>query len=325
MRLFLSLLVVLVLMVAWALATGSERIGPDTILSALLHGGDSREALLVNTVRLPRVLAALAVGAALAGAGAMLQMLTRNPLADPGLLGINAGAALAVVLLVTLVPAAGRGAMVPAGFLGAGGAALAVHALGAAGRAGATPLRLTLAGVVIASFLASVTAVLLIFDAATLDAVRQWTAGSLAGQSMAGLAATLPWFLLAVATTLVLQSRLAVIGLGPEVAAGLGTNVALWWGTGIALAALMAASAVALAGPVGFVGLVVPQAIRLIAGARFSRLLPLSMLAGAGAVLLADTLPRAVLGRDIPVGVALALIGGPVFLWLVRSRLGRLA
>lgn len=325
MRLALLLLSILGLIFFWALATGSERIGPGTIVQVLLHGGDSREALLVNTVRLPRVLAALAVGAALAGAGAILQMLTRNPLADPGLLGINAGAALAVVLLVTLIPAAGRGAMVPVGFLGAGIAALAVHALGAAGRGGASPLRLTLAGVVIASFLASVTGVLLIFDAATLDAVRQWTAGSLAGQSMAGLAAALPWLFLAISAAVIMQSRLAVIGLGPEVAAALGTNIALWWGIGIALAALMAASAVALAGPVGFVGLVIPQAVRLIVGARFSRLLPVSMVAGATTVLIADTLPRAVLGRDIPVGVALALIGGPVFLWLVRSRIGRLA
>ncbi|MFE3839006.1 FecCD family ABC transporter permease [Pseudogemmobacter sonorensis] len=325
MRAVLALLLGLLALALWALGTGSAGIGPHEILIALIHGGDSREVLLITTVRLPRMLAALAVGAALGGSGAILQMLTRNPLADPGLLGINAGAALAVVLLVTLVPGAGRSAMVPVAFLGAGLAALAVHALGAAGRSGATPLRLTLAGVVIASFLAALTAVLLIFDAATLDAVRQWTVGSLSGQGMVDLAAPLPWLAFAVAAALILQSRLAVIGLGPEVAAGLGANVALWWGIGIALAALLAASAVALAGPVGFVGLIVPQAVRLVAGARFARLLPLSMLAGAAAVLLADTLPRATLGRDIPVGVALALIGGPVFLWLARSRIGRLA
>ena len=325
MKAALVLLLGLSVLALWALGTGSAGISAGEIMTALLHGGDSREALLITTVRLPRMLSALAVGAALGGAGAILQMLTRNPLADPGLLGINAGAALAVVLLVTLVPGAGRSVMVPVAFLGAGVAALAVHALGAAGRGGGTPLRLTLAGVVIASFLASVTVVLLVFDAATLDAVRQWTAGSLAGQTMAGLAASLPWLGFALAAVLILQPRLAVIGLRPEVAAGLGANVALWWGIGIALAALMSASAVALAGPVGFVGLIVPQTVRLVADARFGRLLPLSMLGGAAAVLLADTFPRAILGRDIPVGVALALIGGPVFLALARSRIGRLA
>lgn len=318
------LLVLLALVSFWALNVGSAGIGPRETMAALVQGGDSREALLVNTVRLPRVLAGLAVGAALAGAGTILQMLTRNPLADPGLMGINAGAALAVVVLVTMLPEVGRGAMVPVAFLGAALAAFLVHALGAAGRGGATPLRLTLAGVVIASFLASVTAILLIFDTATLDAVRQWTAGSLSGQTMAGLRAVLPWLALAVAASLALQAKLSVIGLGADVALGLGLNVTLWWGIGIGLAALMAAAAVSLAGPVGFVGLIVPQAVRLVAGARFSRLLPLSMLAGAGAVVLADTLPRAALGRDIPVGVALAVIGGPVFLWLARSRVGRL-
>ncbi len=325
MRLALLLCLLLALIAFWALSAGSAGIGPGGVLAALLQGGDSREALLVNTVRLPRVLAALAVGAALAGAGAILQLLTRNPLADPGLLGINSGAALAVVLAVTLAPWIGRGLLVPVGFLGAGLAALAVHALGAAGRGGATPLRLTLAGVVIASFLASVTAVLLIHDAATLDAVRQWTAGSLSGQSMAGLQAAAPWLVAAILLALLVQPKLSLIALGPEAAAGLGLNVTLWWGIGIGLAALMAAAAVALAGPVGFVGLIIPQAVRLLAGAGFARLLPLSMLAGAGAVVLADTLPRAALGRDVPVGVSLALLGGPVFLWLARSRAGRLA
>ncbi len=319
------LIALLVLLSFWGLSTGSAGITPAGIFRALVSGGEDREALLITTVRLPRVLAALAVGAALGGAGAILQMLTRNPLADPGLLGINAGAALAVVLLVVALPGVSRAALVPAGVIGAGLAALAVHALGASGRGGATPLRLTLAGVVIAGFLASLTAVLLIFDTATLDAVRQWTVGSLSGQTMSGLMAALPWLVLALTVALIVQGRLAVIGLGADIAAGLGVSIALWWGAGIALAALMAASAVALAGPVGFVGLIVPQSMRLIAGARFSRLLPLSMLAGAAAVLLADTLPRAALGRDIPVGVALALTGGPVFLALARSRIGRLA
>ncbi len=304
----------------WALTVGAAGLSLAEVTLALWQGGDSREALLVTTVRLPRVLAGLATGAALAACGTILQMLTRNPLADPGLLGINAGAALAVVGLVMLAPWAGRGAMVPAAFAGAVLAALAVHALGSTGRQGAASLRLVLAGVVVGSFLASATAMLLIFDAATLDAVRQWTAGSLAGQGQQGLAAALPWLLAALLAALITRRQLAVLGLGEEAAASLGLNTRLWWALAIGIGALLAASAVALAGPVGFVGLIVPHAVRLVGIQGYARILPLAMLAGAGLVVLADALPRALTGRDIPVGVALALIGAPVFLLLARGR-----
>lgn len=307
----------------WALTVGAEPLALSRVLAALVHGGEARADLLVLTVRLPRVLAALAVGAALAVSGRILQAVTRNPLADPGLLGISAGAACAVVLGLALWPGAGRAAQVAAAFGGALAAAVLVQGLGAAGRRGATPLRLVLAGVVVGSFLGALTTALLIFDTATLDAVRIWTAGSLAGQRMGQVLGVSPWLAAALLAALATQRQVAALAMGPEVAQALGLDPRAWWAAAVSIAAALAAGAVALAGPVGFVGLVVPHALRLATGGRAGP--GLTLLAGAAAVLLADTLPRALLGRDIPVGVTLAVLGAPVLVALAVRMQGRVA
>lgn len=309
----------------WSLSVGASDMAPLRIWQALWHSGTAREDLVVLTVRLPRVLAALAVGAALAAAGAMLQAVTRNPLADPGLLGINAGAAFAVVLLLTLGGAGGRGSYVWAAFVGAGITAILVHLLGTLGRQGGTPLRLTLAGVVIGSFFLSITSALLILDAGTFESVRIWTVGALTGIRMTDLRMVAPWIVLGLVAALLTRSQLAVLAMGDEVATGLGLDLRRWWALSVAMVALLAGGAVALAGPAGFVGLIVPHAIRLIARGGYAAQLPMVMLAGAGVVVFADTLPRALWGRDIPVGVALAIIGAPIFIWLAQRRAGPVA
>lgn len=317
-------LAVLVLLVSlWALTVGSSDLALSQVLLSLWQGGDAREDLVIRTVRLPRVLAGLAVGAALAAAGTMMQAVTRNPLADPGLLGVNAGAAFAVVVALALGWAGGRDAYVVAAFVGAAAAVALVHALGSAGRRGGTPLRITLAGVVVGSFLVSLTSAILIFDAGTLDAVRMWTVGALAGLRMQDVVAVAPAIAAGLLAALLTRRQVAVLAMGAEIAGGLGLNLKLWWRLSVAMVAALAGGAVALAGPVGFVGLVVPHAIRLTSRAGYEARLPLAMLAGAGLVVLADALPRAIWGRDVPVGVALALIGAPVFIWLAQGRTGR--
>ena len=331
----LGLALALGVVALWAMGTGAARIPLTEVARILVEPlaasrpddpagslGESREALIVWSVRLPRVLAAVIAGAALAVAGAIMQAATQNPLAEPGLLGVNAGAAFAVVLDLTLAgPAAGSGALVWVAFAGAALAALAVYGLGGTGREGPSPVRLVLAGVVVGTFLAVLTSTLLIFDDQTMDAVRIWTAGSLKGRGLAEVRAVLPHVGLALVAAMVLRDRFTALSLGAEVARGLGQDPMLWRGVSAVLVVMLAGGAVAVAGPVGFVGLVVPHMVRLTVGGDYRRLLPLALLGGALLTLLADTLPRALWGNDLPVGISLALVGAPFFIWLARSRL----
>lgn len=308
----------------WAMTIGSASYSITDVAQALADPkGESRETLIVWTVRLPRILAAITAGAALAAAGAIMQAATGNPLADPGLLGVNAGAALAVVvMLVILGPSASRGFLIWAAFGGAALAAIAVYGLGTMGRSGATPIKLVLAGVVIGTFLGVLTASLLIFDSQTLDAVRLWTAGSLAGRDLGDVLSVVPYVLLGLALAVMFRDQFTSLSLGTDVAQGLGQNPALWRGVSAIVVVLLAGGAVAISGPLGFIGLVIPHMVRLTHGADYRHIIPLTILGGAILTLAADVLPRAIWGVDVPVGISMALIGAPFFIWLARGRLG---
>lgn len=252
-----------------------------------------------------------------------MQAATGNPLADPGLLGVNAGAALAVVVLLVIF---GNGLaanlLIWAALVGAFAAAATVYGMGAMGRSGPTPVKLVLAGVVVATFLGVLTASLLILDSQTLDAVRQWTAGSLRGKAFQDVMAVAPYMLGGLAVAFALRNQFTALSLGGDVAQGLGQNPTKWRLISALIVVLLAGGAVAIAGPIGFVGLVVPHMARLVVGADYRRILPLAMLGGAFLTLLADVLPRALWRNDVPVGVSLALVGAPFFIWLARGRLG---
>lgn len=317
-----ALCLILPLLALWSLTVGASDVGVADILSALTGPRGDRSDIILHEVRLPRMLAAVAIGAALAVAGTIMQAVTGNPMADPGLLGVNAGAAFAVVLAIALGGVSAAGALVWVAFAGAGAAAAVVYALGAAGRSGATPVKLILAGVVVGSFLTALTSSILIVDAQTFDVVRLWTAGSLKGRNLADVLRVLPYLAAAVTIALILRDQFNSMALGSEVASALGQSQALWRGIAALLVVGLAGSSVALAGPVGFVGLVVPHIVRLATGGDHRSLLPLSALVGAALTLLADTLPRALWGRDMPVGITLALVGAPVFIWLARRSRG---
>lgn len=308
------------LLAAWSLTVGSSDISPGRALQALLVAGDERTDIVIRAVRLPRVVAALAAGAALAVAGAIMQAATANPLADPGLLGINAGAGFAVVVAISLAGISSAAALMWWAFAGAGLAAVAVHLLGAIGRSGLTPLKLVLAGVVISTFLGALTMTLLIMDQATMDVVRLWTAGSLRNRQMAQVLPVLPWLGLALVAALALRAQFTILSLGAETAQGLGQNPVLWRLVAALIVVGLAGGAVAIAGPLGFVGLVVPHLARLSVGPDYRLILPFAALGGAGLALLGDSLPRALLATDVPLGVTMALIGAPFFIWLARTR-----
>lgn len=308
----------------WAMTVGTMPLSVRQIFEALVRfDGASREHLVVASVRLPRVLAGVLAGSALAVAGAIMQAVTNNPLASPGLLGINAGAAFAVVLAIVLGGVHSTGDHMAAAFGGAALAALCVYSFGSLGPGGATPLKLAIAGAMLGSFLAALTMSILIFDRSALDQIRLWVVGSLAGRSMESCLAVAPFMAAGLVAALALGRQITTLSLGTDVARALGQNAGLWRFLFAILVVLLAGSAVALAGPIGFVGLVVPHVARFVVGVDYRWILLFCVPAGALLVVAADGLARAILpGEGLPVGTTMALIGAPFFIHLARSRIG---
>ncbi len=316
------LCILLLLITVWSVGLGATSIPAHEVLRAFVDFDGSRDHLVISTVRLPRVLAGLLAGCALASAGAIMQAATNNPLASPDLLGVNAGAAFAVVISLSLFGVTSSEDHVLFAFGGAGVAAIAVYLLGTIGRGGGSArIRLVLAGAILTTFLTALTMTVLIFDGATLDAVRLWTAGSLVNRSMLQVEAVLPYILTGLFAAILSRRQIMTLSLGPDVARSVGQNPTLWLGLSLLVVILLAGGAVALAGPVGFVGLVMPHLARLIVGPDYRWIIPFSMLGGALLVVSADAAARTLfLGATPPVGVVVALIGAPFFIWLVRKR-----
>lgn len=280
--------------------------------------------LIIQTLRLPRAVTAALVGAALAVAGAIMQGLTRNPLADPGLLGINAGAAFAVVAAVFFWRIQTLSTYALFAFAGAGVTAVAVYALGSVGRGGPTPLKLTIAGAAISALISSLTTAILLFNQRTLEEVRFWLVGSVAGRDFGLVGQAVPYLLGGLALALVLGRQITTLSLGDDVAKGLGQNTGWVKAFSVVAVVLLAGASVALAGPVGFVGLVIPHVVRFFVGVDYRWILPYSVLAGATFLVMSDVVGR-VIARpsELAVGIMTALIGGPVFIALVRWKVKR--
>lgn len=307
------------LAVVLSLAVGSRSIAPDEVWRALFLDGTGPDAEVVTELRLPRTLIGLMVGAALGMAGAVMQGLTRNPIAEPGILGVSQGASVAVVLAIAYAGVHTLAGYVWYAFAGAGLAAVAVYAVAARGRDGASPVKLALAGAAINALLASVIAAVLTTQAATLDEFRFWQIGSLSGRD-AEIAGQIWPFLLAGTVLVIAAARgLDALALGDDVARGLGQNVALVRVTGGLGAAVLTGAGVAAAGPIAFVGLAVPHIARALVGSSHRWLLPMAALLGPVVLLVADVAGRIVFPpSEIPAGVTTALIGVPFLVYLVR-------
>lgn len=305
----------------WSVGIGTTRIPLPEVVQAVLAFDGSRDHLVIMTIRLPRVLAGLLAGAALAVSGAIMQAMTNNPLASPGLLGVNAGAAFAVVLTLTVFGAGAANLFIWSAFAGAGTASVLVYLAGSIGPAQDSPVKLVLAGAIMSAFLMSLTTAVLIFDQNTLDSVRLWTAGSLTGRTMGQVRTVAPYMLAGFVATAVFSRQFMTLSLGADVSRTLGQNPIVWRGLAALIVILLAGSAVALAGPIGFVGLVVPHIVRLSIGIDYKWILPFAAAGGALLVVLADTLSRLLFpGQSFPVGITMALIGAPFFVWLARGR-----
>lgn len=319
----LAMLLLTLMLIAGSLihlGLGARWIAPQTVLQALIeYDPRNFDHRIIVDLRLVRLAAALLTCAALGVAGVLLQTVIRNPLGEPHILGLNAGASLAVVATSALGLSVGD---FPAArpLTAACGAALlfgGVMALASAGRGGATPLRITLCGVAISAFASAVTAAILILDEQTLLAMRTWLAGDLAGLNWATLQAALVPALSGMGLALLLAPRLNVLALGDKVALGLGVNLVQTRLLGLAAIALLCGAAVAVAGPIGFVGLVVPHVVRRLITQDIRLALPLAAPVGALVLVLADIAARTIVApQELATGAMTSLVGAPLFIFI---------
>lgn len=319
-RLFWAILLLvtaLIVTLALSLSQGAVPLSLDELWQAILHQGDRIKQTIVWDLRLPRIVAALIVGAALGMSGALLQGMLRNSLADPFILGISAGAGLVVIVMVVLqiFPAA-----IPlAAWLGAIMTSAIVIFLGRAG-SGIAVERLILGGVAVSSLFGAVqSTLLLVAEDGQIQIALNWLVGSLNGRGWKEIATAGPYIIVALLGGCLLARSLNVLALGDDLALGLGVSLTRSRLLIGGVATLLAASAVSIGGLIGFVGLVVPHGVRLIVGTDHRFVLPLSALAGAWLLIFADLLSR--LGAiELPVGSVTALLGSPLFIWLLYRR-----
>lgn len=314
----LGLIGALVLACLASIAFGVREITAADVWAAL-QGSTETASHAAAYQRIPRTIAALLAGAALAVAGTSMQAITRNPLADPGVFGVLAGASLAVVIVLVLLGAPSQGVVFLAAVIGAGLAAAFVYAVGSRGRS-SSPLTLALAGAATAAALTSLSTALVLPRSQSLDSYRQWVVGGVGGTDFADLRIAGPVLLIVTLASLALAGAFNALALGDETATSLGHNVTRIRALGWATAAVLAGVVTALCGPIAFVGLVVPHLVRLLVGGDHRWLLPQAALAGALLLVATDTIGRLVnQPAEVPVGVITPLIGAPVFIWIVRS------
>ncbi|MDQ6525342.1 iron ABC transporter permease [Nocardioides sp. LHD-245] len=307
---------------------GSRDIALRDVLDAFGHFTQSSSVDDTVTVRLrvPRTILGLLVGAALGLAGTLLQGLTRNALADPGIMGVNAGAAFAVVGSITLLGVSGLAFHVAAAFVGALAATALVYTVGSLGRDGATPVKMALAGAAITAGLTAVTTGLLLTDLAAQQQYRFWQVGSLAGRYAPIVTGVAPFLLVGLVLALLCGRWLNALALGDDAARGLGVSLTRTRVATFLVVGLLCGAATAACGPIVFVGLVVPHVARFLCGPDYRWLLPYALVLGALLLLGADILGRVLGGTgELQVGVVLGILGAPFFVLLVRyARLAEL-
>jgi iron complex transport system permease protein len=313
---------VLLVVCFFSITMGSRSITLTTIWDAFAHfdPGSAAETV-VRQMRVPRTLIGLIAGAALGVSGAILQGVTRNPLADPGIMGINAGAAAFIVFSIMVLGTQSVSIYIWLGFLGAGAATVLVYGVASFGREGATPVKLALAGAAVTAGLSSITAAIVMTNIEALNALRFWQVGSLAGRYLPVFWQTAPFMLLGLIVAVGAGRALNGLALGEDVAVALGQRVGRTRAVLFVTVAVLCGAATAACGPITFLGLVVPHLARLICGPDYRWILPYAILLTPIVLLAADIAGRVVLSPDeLQVGVVLGVLGAPAFIALVRVR-----
>lgn len=315
-----AVLALLALLCALSVAIGTRDVSFADIVGGL-SGRVETVAEAAVAVRLPRTLLALLSGAALGLAGAIMQGVTRNPLADPGILGVNMGASLAVVIGIVWFGIASAHAFIMVAIAGAGVSAVFVYVVGSLGRGGATPLKLALAGAATSVAFSSLVIAVVLPRSDIAGGIRSWQIGGVGGATFERIETVLPFLVAGFIISLLSARKLNSLALGDELAAGLGENVAVARAVASFGAILLCGAATAICGPIGFVGLVVPHLCRLLVGVDNRWLLPFSALGGACLLLAADIVGRIVARpSELDVGIVTALVGAPFFIWIVRRQ-----
>lgn len=319
-KLVLAVLVLIAACTA-SLAIGARPISVETLWQALTQFDSGSGDHAVVASRIPRTVLGLLVGAALGLAGAAMQGVARNPLADPGILGVNSGAALAVVIGIFVFGVTSFTGYIWFAFVGAAAAAVLVYAVASLGREGATPVKLALAGAALSAGMVSLLNAVLVSSQQTFDTFRFWQVGSVAGRGWDVIVPVLPFLAFGLALTLLTGKILNSLSLGDDIARGLGQNVVLARALTVLGVVVLCGAATAAAGPIGFIGLVIPHVVRAFTGPDYRWILPFSMVLAPVLLLAADILGRVILPPgEVQVGILTAIIGAPVFIWLVRRR-----
>ncbi|WP_053384272.1 FecCD family ABC transporter permease [Leucobacter celer] len=323
-RRLLTVLVAAIALAAIALtslAIGANPLPFAQIWQGFWHPDDSEASVIVWTLRVPRTIVGIATGAAFGLAGALIQALTRNPLADPGILGVNAGAGFAVTLGVGFFGLGGITGYIWFAFLGAIIATVLVYLIGSAGRGSASPVTLVLAGVALSAVLTGFSTFLSLIDEQTFRAIRSWGIGSIARTSLEDTLAVLPFLAAGALLAAFISGSLNAVALGDELAASLGANLVRTRVIGVVAVTLLAGGATALTGGIAFIGLMVPHVVRWFTGPDQRWILIGTFLASPALVLAADVIGR-VIARpgEIEVGILTAVVGAPVLIALVRRR-----
>ncbi|GAA3192339.1 iron chelate uptake ABC transporter family permease subunit [Actinocorallia longicatena] len=302
-----------------SLALGTRSIGLHTTWDAFFHFSDTDEQVIVRDLRVPRTVLGLLTGTALGVCGALIQAVTRNPLADTQILGVNAGAALFVVIAIGVFGLTSIWSYVWFAFAGVAFALVAVYMLGSSGRGGATPIRLTLAGVALGAVLDGLSAGIRLVKPRAFDYLRFWDVGTLAGRPLDIALAVAPFIGAGLLLALVVARSLNAVALGDDVARALGANLTRTRALAVLSVMLLAGAATAAVGPIGFVGLMVPHAVRWMVGPDQRWILLFTVVCAPILMLSADIVGRLVIRPgELQVGIVTAFVGAPVLIWMVR-------
>ncbi|RBW47632.1 iron ABC transporter permease [Psychromonas sp. B3M02] len=306
----------------WHLSIGTKTIAINELMQSFYaYNEDNFNHLIIQELRLPRAIIAICVGACLAVSGALMQGVTRNPLADPGLLGMLTGGALAVVYWSTFVSSASLIWLPLVAALGALVSAVIVWSIASRVAGGITPLSLILSGSAFTAFTGALLAIHHLLDQQTFEEMRTWLVGSLLASNLTTLYWCLPWIIIGLVAAIVLAPSVTALSMGEEVATGLGINIARRKWQLLVCVVMLTSASVALAGPLGFIGLVIPHVVRFWVGADYRWIVPYSMLLGAAYLLFVDSLARWLIQpHEIATGLITILIGAPLFIWLVKVR-----
>ncbi|MBC2579345.1 iron ABC transporter permease [Clostridium sp. DJ247] len=290
------------------------------LLNTYRNYDNSMEQIVLKTARMPRALTALFIGASLSLSGVLMQTLTKNPMASPGLLGVNSGAAFFMVFAYSFFPSLSQNYLILFSFIGAAMAVVLVYALAGGIRGSINTFDLTLAGAAISAFFISLTQVVLYKDQKTMEEVLYWLTGSVEGRSMESLKIVIPYMIISWIICYLISGKLNIFSLGEEIAKGLGLNIEFIKLQILLLVVVLAGASVAVAGPIALVGLIIPHLTRALVGSEFKWVVPFSIVLGSVFLLLADIGSRFIVyPKDIPVGAVTAIIGAPFFIYIARK------